>query len=76
MVRAGLLDGNQHENKCLCASKKSADFSRCIIHSYIDNISPHFEWYGGKPIIHESTKFGCDIYPITSSPKNLYDIKE
>ena len=41
------------------------------IHSESDNNSPHFAWYGKRPIIHELRKFGFDIYPITSPPKKL-----
>ena len=37
----------------------------------MDNISPHFAWYGKKPSIYELRTFGCDIYPITYSPRKL-----
>ena len=43
------------------------------MHSALENISSHFAWYGKKPSIHELRTFGCDIYPITSSPKKLDD---
>ena len=73
MVRAGLIDSNQHENKWCCSTKTSAEVNRCRIHSSVDNISLHFSWYGKNPSIHEPRTFGCDIYPITSSPKKLDD---
>ena len=73
MVREGLLDSNQHENKWCCAAEKSSEAHRCRIHSDLDNISPHFPWYGQNTSIHELRTFGCDIYPITSSPKTLDD---
>ena len=76
MVRAALLDSNQHENKWCCAAEISAEVHRCRINSALDNVSPHFAWYGKKSSIHELRKFGCDIYPIPSSPENFYDITQ
>ena len=52
MVIAGLLDSNKHENKWCCAAETSAEVHRCRIHSDLDNISPHFPWYGQKTSIH------------------------
>ena len=40
------------------------------MHSALDNTAPHFVWYGQKPSIHELRTFVCDIYPVTSFPKN------
>ena len=76
MVRSVLIDGNQHENKWWCAAEKSAEVHICIIHSALDNTPPHFAWHGKKHIIHEIRAFGCDIYPITSSPKKIDDITQ
>ena len=76
MVIASLIDSNQHAKKWLCASETSEEFHRCIIHSGLDNTSPHFAWYVKKPSIHKIITFGCDIYPITSSTKKLYDITQ
>ena len=76
MLRSGLLESNQHANKWCCAADTSAEFHRCKIHSALDNKSPQFSWYGKKPGIHRLRTFGCDIYPITSSPKNLDDRKK
>ena len=73
MVMSGLLDSNKHENKWYCAAETSSEVHRFIIHSDLDNISPHFAWYGQNTSIHELRTFGCDIYPITSSPKKLDD---
>ena len=73
MVKSGLLDSNQHENKWCCAAETSAEIHKCRIQSALYNKSPHFEWYGKKPSIHEIRTFGCDIYPIKSSPKKLDD---
>ena len=72
MVRDGLLYSNQHENKWYFVAETSAEVHICRIHSALDNISPHFAWYGKNPSIHELITFQCDIYPITSSPKKLY----
>ena len=74
MVRSVLLGSNQHANKLCCAAETSTKFHRFKIHSTLENTSPHFEWYGKNPIIRELRTFGCDIYPITSSPKKLYAI--
>ena len=71
MVIAGLLDSNQHENKWFCAAETSAELYRCKLHSALYNKSHHFSWYGKNISIHELRNFGCDIYPITSYPKNL-----
>ena len=32
--------------------------------------------YGKNPSINDLRTFGCDIYPNTSTPKNLYDITQ
>ena len=71
MLRAYILDSNQNENKWCCAARISAEVHRCKIHSSLENISPQFAWYGKDPSIHELRIFGCDIYPVTSSPKKL-----
>ena len=42
IVRAGLLDSNQNENKWCCAEEISAEVHICRIHSALENISPHF----------------------------------
>ena len=73
MVRAGLIDSNQHANKWCCAEETSTEVHKCKLHITLENISPHSIWYGQKPIIHALRTFGCDIYPITSSPEKLYD---
>ena len=73
MVRAGLLDMNQHKKQWCCAEETPAEFHRRRIKIALDNISPQFACYGKKPIIHELRTFGYDIYPITSSPKKLDD---
>ena len=46
MVIADLLDSNQHENKNFCAAETSSEVHICIIYSALENISPHFVWYG------------------------------
>ena len=51
MVRSGFIDINKHENKCCCEAETSADVHRCRIHSALENIPPHFAWYGKNPII-------------------------
>ena len=61
MEIAGLLDIHQYANKCYCAEKTSAEVYRCRINSALDNISPHFAWYGKNPSIHELRTFKCDI---------------
>ena len=66
-----ILDSTQHEKKWCCESETPAEVYRCKIHSELDNISHNFSWYGRNISIHELIKFGCDIYPITSSPKHL-----
>ena len=76
IVRKGILDSNQHENKWFCEEDISSEFHRCIMYSDLENTSPHFIWYGKNPSIHELRTFGCDIYPIPSSPENLYDITQ
>ena len=73
MVRSGLLDSNKNEKKWSCAVETSVQVHRCRMHSALDNISTHFSWYGKKPKIHELRAFGCDIYPIKSSTKTLYE---
>ena len=42
MVRAGLLDSNQHENKWCCASETSEEVYICKIHSAVE--IPHLIW--------------------------------
>ena len=42
MVISGLIDSNQHENKCCCAAEKPAEVHIYIIHSALDNTFPHF----------------------------------
>ena len=42
MVRSGLLDSNQHENKWCCASETSEEFHRCKLYSALENTSPNF----------------------------------
>ena len=64
MERSGLLDSNQHGNKLFFEAETSAEVHRCIIHSALDYISPHFTFYGKNPSIHELRTFGFDIYPI------------
>ena len=73
MIISGLLNNNQHANKFCCEAEASAEVHRCKLHCVLDNTSPHFSWYGQNPSIHKLRTFGCDIYPITSSPKKLYD---
>ena len=55
------------------ATETSIELYRCKLHSELDNTSPKFSWYGKNTSIHELKTFGCDIYPITSSPKKLDD---
>ena len=69
MLREGIIDINQHENKWCCESETPDELYICKIHSELDNISPNFLWYGKNISIHELITFGYDIYPITSSPK-------
>ena len=76
MVKSGLLDSNQHGKKCCCVVEISEEVHRCIIHGSLENISPHFVWYGKNSGIHELRTFGCDIYPNTSYPKKLDDRKQ
>ena len=71
MVRAGLIDINQHANKWCCAEEKSSKVCGFKLHISIDNTSPHFSFYSHNPSILELRTFGCDIYPIKSSPKKL-----
>ena len=61
MVRAALLDSNQHENKWCCAAEISAESHRFRINSALDNISPHFAWYGKNTSINELRTFVYDI---------------
>ena len=70
MVRAGILDNNQHENKLCCAVETPVELYR------LDKKMPHFAWYGKNISIHELRTFGRDIYPTTPSPKILYDRKK
>ena len=76
MVISDLLGINQHENKWCCEAEIPAELYRCNMHSSLDNTSPQFVLYGNKPIMNELKNFGCDIYPITFSPKTLYDRKQ
>ena len=71
MVRAGLIDSNKNANKWCCASETLAEFHRWKLHSELENIPPHFAWYGQNNSIHELREFGWYIYPITPSPKNV-----
>ena len=52
MVIAALLGSNRHKNKWYCSGEISSKVHRCIINSALDNISPHFAWYGRNPSIH------------------------
>ena len=45
----------------------------CKIYSSLDNAPSQFEWCDKNLSIHELRTFGCDIYPITTSPKKLYE---
>ena len=72
MVRASIIDSNNHENKLCCAAETSAYVHICRMKSDMDNIPPYSTWYGKKPSIHEVRTFGFDIYPIKSSPKKLH----
>ena len=74
MVRAGLIGINQHEKWC-CEEETSYEVYICK-KSELDNNQHHFVWYGKRTSIHELRKFGCNIYPITLSPKRLYDWKQ
>ena len=76
MVISDLLDINQHGNKWCCAAEISAEVHKCRIHSALYNISPQFAWYGKNTSIQELRTFGCDIYPITSSNKELDEITQ
>ena len=76
MFISGLIYSDGHENKWSCAADILAEFHRWKLHSSLDNTSTYFSWYGQNPSIHELKTFGCDIYPITSSPKILYDITQ
>ena len=69
MIKEGLFNSNQQAIKWLCAEETSAEVHRCKIHSALDNTSPKFACYGKKPSINEHRTFGCNIYPIKSSPK-------
>ena len=67
MVRLGILDINQQENKLCCAVETFSEVHRWKLHSELNNTPPHFAWYN-----HYLGTFGCDIYPITSYP-NFFD---
>ena len=71
MVRAVILEINQHENKWWCVDEKSAEVYRCKIYSSMYNTSPHFTWYVNHPSIHELSTFGCSIYSITQKNNKL-----
>ena len=73
MVKVGITDSNQHENKWFCAAETSAEVHIYRIDSALDNIPPHFAWYSKNPSIHEIKSCGCDKYPITPYPKKLDD---
>ena len=45
IVREGIIEINQHENKWSCAVETSAEVHKCKLHSVLDNNSPHFVWY-------------------------------
>ena len=49
MVIEGLLDSNQHKNKCCCATEKSTEVYRCKLNSALEKNSPNFAWYGKIP---------------------------
>ena len=72
MVIVGLLYSNKHTNKWYFAAEISVEVHICKLHSALDKTSPHFSWYGQNPSVHELRTFGCNIYPIISSPKTLY----
>ena len=73
MVISGLIYSAKHANEWCCTAETSSEFHRCKIQSVLDNTSPNFAWYGQNPIINELRTFGCDLYPITSSPEKLDD---
>ena len=73
MVRAGLIESNQHENQLGCAEETPDEVYRFKIHSKWDNTSPHFAWYGKSPSTNELIKFGCDIYSIKKLAKKWYE---
>ena len=52
MVISLPLDSNRHEKQLCYPSETSSEFHRCIIHSALDNISPHFSPYGKNTSIH------------------------
>ena len=76
MFRARIIVINQHENKWCCEEETLPELYTCKLHSALYNISPYFAPYGKNPSIHELITFGCDIYPITSSPEHIYDITQ
>ena len=43
------------------------------LQSALYNNSPHFAWYDKKTSIQEIGNFVCDIHPVSSSTKKLYD---
>ena len=73
MIIAGFIDSDQHEKKWCCVSDTSEEVHICKIQSALDNIPPNFACYDQNTSIHELRNFGCDIYPITSYPKTLYE---
>ena len=64
---------NQDENKWCCAAETPAEVYKRKIHRTLDNTPPHFACYGRRPNIYELWTFGCSVYPITPSPKRLYE---
>ena len=73
MVISGILDSNQQKTKIVFSEETSSEVYRKKLLISLCHTSTHFSWYGKSTRIHELRTFGCDIYPITSSPKNLYD---
>ena len=73
MFGSGLIYNTQHEKNWCRAAETSAEVYRYILNSALYNTSPHFSWYGESPRIIELRTIRCDIYPITSYPKTLYD---
>ena len=61
MVIASLLDSNKHKNKFCCAAEISAEVHRCRVHLALDNISPHFAWYG-KNLVSMNLEYLDVIY--------------
>ena len=62
--------------KWFCAAEIPTEVHISIIQSALDNIYPHFAWYGKNPRIRDLRTFGFDIYRITSSPKKLDNLTQ